>query len=592
MKGHIPQETIDEIKGRVNIVDAVSEHVTLKKAGRNFVGFCPFHQEKTPSFTVNPEKQIFYCFGCGEGGNAISFIMKINNMTFPEAVRHLAAKAGVHIPEREMSATEKRQASEKDTLHRVNMMAANFYSTVLMSERGSDARAYLVERGMERAIAKKFFLGYAPDEWRSLKRFLDGKKVPPGPAEKSGLLISRDKGQPYDRFRGRLIFPIQDLNGNVIAFGGRILGKGEPKYLNSPESPVYTKGRTLYGLYQTRDDIRRHDAVIIVEGYFDLLALWSVGVCNVVATLGTALTKDQVELLRRFTRNIILIFDPDEAGRHAVERGLSLFLGAQMQARVVTLPPEYDPADYATAFGGEKFREHISGAQSMVDYYIDHVIGGRETLEENISSVMNSVSFIEAIEDPIQRNLFIRRVSEKLGVEEALLKREVNRKGPRAGAVAAQAASTPRQERKKVDSAELTLLYIMMEFQDRIDRVADEGILEQLTNPVFRTMGDRLAALRRSNETIDPQSIIDEHARDAEKEALMQLLVGGSPFGEEVLERVLDDTIGKIRNRWYRNRHRMLKMELAEAQKRGDQELLHRLLREKEGLLKEERGYV
>ena len=591
MKGHIPQEIIEEIKGRVNIVDAVSEYVTLKKAGRNFVGFCPFHQEKTPSFTVNPEKQIFYCFGCGEGGNAISFIMKINNMTFPEAVRHLAAKTGVHIPEREMSATEKRQATEKEKIDRINMMAAHFFSDALMSEGGGNARTYLATRGMDDTVAQKFFLGYAPDEWRSLKRFFDGKKVPLNLAEKAGLLISRDRGQPYDRFRGRLIFPIQDLNGHVIAFGGRALGSEEPKYLNSPESPVYTKGKTLYGLYQTRDDIRRLDSVIIVEGYFDLLALWSVGITNVVATLGTALTKNQVQLLRRFTRNIILIFDPDEAGRHAVERGLNLFLGEQMQARVVTLPAEYDPADYARAFGGDRFRESVSGAVSMVDYYIDHIIGGRETLEENIDSVMNSISFIEGIEDPIQRNLFIKRVSEKLGVDQALLKREVNRNARRKPSAPSREASPPRREKNRVDPAEVTLMYIMMEFQDTIDVVAEKGIVTHLATPEFRAMGERLITLRQRNEIIDPQGIIDELSRDAGKEILMQLLVQESPFSDEILGRVLDDTIRKIRNRWYKSRHKILKMELAEAQKQGDQKLLNRLLHEKERLLKEERGY-
>jgi len=340
LKGHIPEEIIEDIKARANIVEIVSEYVSLKKTGRNFVGLCPFHKEKSPSFTVNPEKQIFYCFGCGEGGNAVTFIMKTNEMTYPEAIRRLAARLGIIIPERKVTPSEKRRASDREKLNRINAMASAHFSKNFASTRGKVARDYMTKRGMDEAIIKDFRVGYSFDEWRNLKDFYERNGVPLALVEKAGLIIGKDNGQFYDRFRGRLIFPIVDLNGNVIAFGGSVLGVGEPKYLNSPESPVYSKGKTLYGLYQTKDDIRKSDFAIIVEGYFDLISLWSSGIRNVIATLGTALTKNQIELVRRFTRNIVILFDPDEGGRSAVERSLQLFLEEKIHAKVVVLPDD------------------------------------------------------------------------------------------------------------------------------------------------------------------------------------------------------------------------------------------------------------
>ncbi|MEA1970260.1 MAG: DNA primase, partial [Thermodesulfobacteriota bacterium] len=330
MKGYIPQEKIGEIKSRVNIVDLVSEYVTLKKTGRNFVGLCPFHKEKTPSFSVNPEKQIFYCFGCGEGGDIFAFLMKINGASFAESARYLANKAGIEIPARKMTGAERTVASEKEKLNRINAMAADWFSEQLSSENGLAARDYLDQRKMGAAIIGEFRLGYSPEGWSHLVNYFEGRKVPLGLVEKTGLIISKNNDRFYDRFRGRLIFPIEDLSGRVVAFGGRALGDDMPKYLNSPESPVYTKGRVLYGMYRTKDSIRNKDYVIIVEGYVDLLSLRDAGVSNVVATLGTALTREQVELIRRFTRNVAVIFDPDEAGRHAVERSLKLFLEENM----------------------------------------------------------------------------------------------------------------------------------------------------------------------------------------------------------------------------------------------------------------------
>ncbi|HOP36412.1 MAG TPA: DNA primase, partial [Syntrophales bacterium] len=325
MGGYIPDEKIEEIRSRADILEIVSEFVTLRKRGKSYTGLCPFHGEKTPSFTVNVDRQIFHCFGCGEGGNVIRFLMKINNLSFPEAVRSLAVKVGVDLPEREFR-KERKEPGKREKLLQANRLAAGYFRDALNGPEGDRARTYLASRGIGAEALSRFSIGYARDGWHFLKDALGKEAVPAGIAEEAGLLVRKDRDWHYDRFRDRIMFPVLDLNGNVVAFGGRLLGNGEPKYLNSPETPVYTKGRVLYGLYDTKEDIRRADRAILVEGYMDLIALWEGGIRHVVASLGTALTREQVLILRRFTKNVVLLFDPDQAGRHAAERSLKLFL--------------------------------------------------------------------------------------------------------------------------------------------------------------------------------------------------------------------------------------------------------------------------
>ena len=589
MKGHIPEEIIEDIKTRANIVEIVSEYVSLKKTGRNFVGLCPFHKEKSPSFTVNPEKQIFYCFGCGEGGNVVTFIMKTNEMTYPEAIRHLAARLGIVIPTRRVTTSEKRSASEREKLNRINTMAAEHFSKNFASARGKVARDYMTKRGMDETIIKEFRVGHSPDEWRNLKDYYERNGVPLALVEKAGLIIGKDNGQYYDRFRGRLIFPIVDLNGNVIAFGGRVLGEGEPKYLNSPESPVYSKGKTLYGLYQTKDDIRKRDFAIIVEGYFDLLSLWGSGIRNVIATLGTALTKNQIELVRRFTRNIVILFDPDEGGRSAVERSLQLFLEEKIHAKVVVLPDDNDPADFVMKYGREALEDSIVNATSMVDYYIERIIGGRGTLEENIDSIGGSISFIANIADPIERNLFIKRVSEKLGVDQGLLKTEVARALKKSGRVS-KAKDPRRSDTTSVDVVELSLIYLMCEYPEKIPRVIDEKTIDYFVSSELRTLGQALIGSFEKDNGRGISDLVNEMDHGTVKEKLMKMMMEKQPFDEGVIDRVFEDTLKKIRVTWYKNRHKIIKRELARAQEMGDKDLSARLLMEKGKLLKEEKG--
>jgi DNA primase len=588
LKGRIPGGKVEEVKGRADIVDLISEYVTLKKAGRNFIGLCPFHKEKTPSFTVNREKQIFYCFGCGEGGNIFSFLMKITHQSFPEAVRYLAKKTGIVIPEGVITREEKERIGLREQIVHVNQMAAKRFSQNLFSQAGREAREYLKKRGFGESVTREFNLGYAPDEWRNLRDFLEKGKVSLKLAEQAGLIVPKadDKSSYYDRFRGRLIFPIEDIGGHTVAFGGRIIGSGEPKYLNSPESPVYIKGRCLYGLNKTKDDIRKVGYAILVEGYFDFLSLWNAGVNNVIATLGTALTREHVDLIRRYTGQVVAVFDPDEAGKKALARSLELFLAGNVHVKVVVLPDGHDPDQFVRKFGRASFEEIIANAQSMVDYYIDVVVGNVGTLEEKLTSLKDAVPFIVNIDDAIQKNLFIKRVSERVGIDQDLLKKEVQRYS----SASSQRPMTVSgiQEKGRIDSVELSLVHIMLEYPQKIPEIVHADILDCLTNSDIRNFGEFLKeSARDGSADFDASVLINRIDNGTIREKLLKKMVHEAPYDDKMVDRILSDTIRQIKRKGYGKKGKDLEMQLAKAQEKGDQELCNSLLGEIQKLRRE-----
>ncbi len=583
LKGHIPQEIIEEIRNRSNIVELVSEFVTLKKTGRNYVGLCPFHTEKTPSFSVNPEKQICYCFGCGEGGNELSFLMKVQNISFPEAARKLAERRGIDIPERHATEGEKTRASARAGLVKVNRLAQSFFADNYASQRGRSARDYLLQRGMSETTVERFSLGYAPPGWRNLKDYLEASGVPERLLRESGLIIYRDDGKSYDRFRERLIFPIESVGGDIIGFGGRQLGQGEPKYLNSPETPLYTKGDNLYGLFRTRDDIRTRDFVIMVEGYFDVLSLWNAGITNVVATLGTALTRRQVTLIGRYTRNVVLLYDSDEGGRGAVERSIPLFLEAGISATVVELPEGSDPDDYVRNQGREALEARILRASPLVDYYIDRIMKDRDVLDGGANLARETVAFIKTISDVIQRNLFIKRCAEKLGLDQKVIKDEVNRESAKR-----EPASPARRSGSALDPVEIHLVHLMIEFPHLIPVVRESGIVSYCFDPVLGELASRVATLYEQKGSVSLAEVMNDYSESTVTERLLELALGESPDAV-IVERMLRDTIKKIKTRWYRERHRNLKQQLIEAREKGDEGLSNSLLAEKAQLLSREK---
>ncbi|MBW2086011.1 MAG: DNA primase, partial [Deltaproteobacteria bacterium] len=337
MAGFIPEHKIDEVRNAANIVEVVSSYVNLKRAGRLYRGLCPFHAEKTPSFHVNPDRQFFHCFGCGVGGNVFRFLMLQKGVSFPEAVTELADRYGIDLPRLAETGPRGTGPAKSDLFHAVDL-AQQFFEDELDSQAGQKARAYLANRGLSRDLVRKFHLGWAPEGWDSLRLYLDSKKIAPQVMEAAGLVKPRADGHGfYDRFRARIICPIFDQSGQTVAFGGRLLEEAaeQPKYLNSPETPIYQKGRLLYGMNQARPGLRDQKTVIIVEGYFDLLALVSYGVSNVVATLGTALTPAHLRLLKGYVDEAVIVYDSDEAGRAAAARALPLFMSADLEGRVM-----------------------------------------------------------------------------------------------------------------------------------------------------------------------------------------------------------------------------------------------------------------
>lgn len=578
---------IEEIKSRVDIVELASEYLTLKKAGRNYLGLCPFHQEKTPSFTINREKQIFYCFGCGEGGNAITFLMKIANKTFPEAIKDLAEKTGVILPSPLTTKEGRQKDSLRESIADLNLRAAQLYARNLYSHSGKLAQDYLNGRGIAQETIKQFRLGYAPDKWRFLADHIEGSGLSLKIAEQAGLVVAGKEGNFYDRFRGRLIFPIENVSGETIAFGGRILDKGEPKYLNSPESPIYIKGKNLYGLNKTRDEIRKKGFALIVEGYFDLISLWNAGIGNVVASLGTALTREHLELLRRYTVEVVALFDPDEAGRKALDRSLELFLSMNMRARALVLPGGLDPDDYVRKFGKGGMEELIADAQPLSDYYIENVLGSGKTFEDKREMVKTAMEFLNKISDKKEKDLFIKRIAEKTGVDQELLIKEVYKN--------ASPVKFPTGKEKlpfnvNNDMVELHLIQLLLEYPQKSLQVQSENVLDFFMQPQLKELANKIIEAYKLLGFVDLNVILSADEEAPLREKIFRFMMEALPSDDVMLERIFTDNIKQIKKRWYKDQHRRIKFKLAQAQEKGDQALLNRLVQEKEKLLMEEKG--
>jgi len=410
--GLIPDEIIQQIRERVDLVDLVGRFVTLKKAGRNYKGLCPFHGEKTPSFNVNSDRQAFYCFGCQAGGNAITFLMKIENLSFPEAARALARERGIEIPETD---TGERGVSER--LFEANEVAQAAYRAALATP-GNPALAYLGKRGVDAASIERFGIGFAPDRWDFVAQRLREKGIPAELGERAGILAPRPSGGHYDRLRGRVTFPIRDTRGRILGFGGRALAPDqEPKYLNTPESPIFRKRESFYGFPFALDPIRRGERAVVVEGYFDLIALHRAGVEAALATCGTALSADHARDLRRRTQEVVLFFDGDEAGQRAMERALQALLPEGLRLRAAALPAGEDPDSFLLGAGAEALRRLVDQSVPALDRVIERAVGrGRSTAWEKADAVAAVAPLIALIASPVERGETEQRLAFAIGI--------------------------------------------------------------------------------------------------------------------------------------------------------------------------------
>src|SRR5574338_690089 len=426
----IPETKIEEIRNSISIVDIISEYVQLRKRGKNYIGLCPFHSEKTPSFTVTEEKQIFHCFGCHAGGNVFKFLMDYKKISFVEAVQEIAQQQGIEINYDDEGFNEKQ--SEQEVLYDINTEAARYFSNNLLNDaEGEIARNYFQKRNLKVQTMRSFGLGYAHNGWENLVNFLKEKNIDLEKALQLGLIGRNNDGRVYDKLAGRIIFPIFSPNGRVVAFAGRKLREDDSggKYINSPESIIYIKGRILYGLSHAKDDIRKLDKAIIVEGYMDLISLYQAGVKNVVAVSGTALTDDQAQLLSRYTKNVVLLFDADAAGIKASMRSIEILLKRDYDVKISTLPKGEDPDSYVTKFGKDAFDEIIKRAENFLEYQTAYyeAQGMFDDPTRMAEAIRDLVKPIALVDDELKRNILMRSIARKFNLREKLLEAELDK---------------------------------------------------------------------------------------------------------------------------------------------------------------------
>ncbi len=533
----IPDDKIDEIRSASDIVDVISMYVPLKKRGKNFTGRCPFHQEKTPSFSVSAEKQMFYCFGCGVGGNVFTFLMQHDRLTFIEAVRVLAERAGINIPDENPAAAA--MASENEGLYRACRAAGlYYYEQLTQGADGGVGLAYFRGRGFSDETMKKFGLGYSQNTWDGLVRYATKEGLTSEVLEMAGLALTRDDGSLYDRFRGRAMFPIFSPAGKVQAFGARKLREDDPmaKYVNSPETPIYHKGKTLYGLSLAKDVIREKDAVILVEGYADVITVAQAGIGNIVASSGTALTEEQIKLIERYTRTITLVYDADSAGSKATLRGVDLIIEQGLDVRVVELPEGEDPDTFVRSQGSDAFQKLVDLAESFLDFKANYFrrLGMLANAEGKTRAIRSIVGTIARMKDELRRNVYIQSLAEKYSLSETVLQREVETARGRVRndvervkeATRAQApASKSRGDVQELPVPERDVLFAMLHGGDEVIRFVF-GYVEpaMFLHPVARRVADHLAA-SSENGFVDASAFLDTLEDDDAKRLASSLLM-------------------------------------------------------------------
>jgi DNA primase len=564
--GFIPEDKLLEIKDAASIEEVVGQYVKLDQKGRNLLGLCPFHSETKPSFTVAPDKGIFYCFGCGAGGNVISFIMQYHRLSFPEAAQELARRYGIPISLKEMGPEGAKQAKKRTTAYEANTAAAAFYAATLASSEGQPGRAYLKKRGLTPEVVRAFQLGFAPDSWDSLRRHFQGRGISLEVGQEVGLLAPRDRGGYYDRFRNRIIFPIFDRQSRVIAFGGRTIGDGEPKYLNSPESLLYSKGRTLYGLPQAAEALRHTGVALVVEGYLDLIALQVKGIANVLATLGTALTREQVRLLKSLADKVVLIYDGDAAGAKAMMRALPLFAQENLAVRALPLPGGLDPDDYARTHGVELFHKAWESAQPWFTYVLEDLINTHGTDIQGRVRVLEELRpYVQAISDAVERDLWLKETSQRLGVDEAVLKRSLTSLAP---------ISSTRIDptRNILVDQEKKLLRWVLGHPEAVTVDELEKWAAEFENPELKGLVELIITSYREHGRLDHGLLVQQAPGETQRQHICALTLEEDDSGGPLGDFLADDWRRDFKVRHLKKAQTRLKAMMAKA--RGDDDLV------------------
>ncbi len=566
--GFIPEEVIDQVLRTSNIVEVIEGYVPLKQSGKYYRTLCPFHTEKTPSFTVNVERQIFYCFGCGEGGDVFRFLMRREGFTFPEAVRHLAQRAGITIPEKGRS----RQGDGLLKVFELQRAACDYFRKALESPAGSQAKEMLSRRDVGTELVQRFQLGYAGPDWEGLLRELTKRGFTPGQIEAAGLALPRQGGRGYyDRFRDRLMIPIADSTGKIVGFGGRALGDQQPKYMNSPETAVYKKGVHLYGLHLAARAIREAKVGLIVEGYFDAISLHGAGFAQTVASLGTALTRDQVALLHRYADKAVLIFDPDPAGLQAAWRGLELLVAADMGVAVVVLPQGKDPDTFVRENGREALLARVEAAQDLVDFLLSRAEDqtGLKGVDDKTAAARQILRLIAQMPEGVRRAKYIQKLAERLGVTEAVALAELHRLGSAEPPLTAGPPPPP-----ELPPVEKTLIQICLLFPDVRPLVWGTVRGEALSASPLRSIYWFLQEYAGEEEGL-PRAL-SHHPDPVVRQVGTELFVqGGEEFADP--QRAVQDCLIRLRLQEIRS-------QLKSAREQGDLLRVKRLLEQKQAL--------
>ena len=538
------QSARDEIKRAADIVDIIGQFVQLKKAGNNFMGLCPFHAEKDPSFTVSREKQMFHCFGCKKGGDLFAFWMAYHNFTFPEALKDLAERYNVTISGGFSPSEEKRRSDLRESLFKINDMAASFFQRVLEHERaGKTARDYFQNRGISKEIIAEFRLGYAPDKWDGLIRHLTSQNIDPGHAVQAGLIIPKKNGGHYDRFRGRIMFPISNLREKVIGFGGRVLDDGMPKYLNTPETPIFHKGEFPYGLDCSFKSIREKGYAIIVEGYMDLLALKQKGMDEVVATLGTAMTGEHIRKIKGYAREAVVVFDSDEAGKSAAMRTLPAFLNEGLSAKAVVLPEGHDPDSFVKQNGLSAFEKLVEEAVPLFDFYLNRSLTlNKQDVEGKVLALKEILPVLAGIQNMAKCSLYVRVLSERMGIREDVVLAELasfkeSRSANELGKAMRKKISISKPKSRVCDSQ---LLNLMVHHPDTIGRLYDSECGNLLSDPgIIEIVRVILEEYRRTGGF--STSVLEKCLNAEEQTVFREVLVSESIFSDEEIDQAVSE---------------------------------------------------
>ena len=587
--GRIPENVLEDILNRVDIVEVVSGYIPLKRAGRNFKALCPFHHEKTPSFMVSPDRQIYHCFGCNAGGNAFGFLMQYERLEFPEAVDILAKKAGVVLPQ--IQKEDAKTVSLYTQLYKINELVTLFYESTLNSSDGIIAKNYLIKRGISQGTIKLFRLGFAPVKWDGLINHLRAKNISLTLLEKAGLVLAKEGGGYYDRFRNRIIFPILDIKSRPLGFGARVLDDTLPKYINSPETPVYTKGRNLYGLNLARDAIKELDYVVVVEGYLDSLMPYQEGLKNIVASLGTALTTEQARLIKRYTHNVTMVYDADDAGEMATLRTLDIFIEEGMNVKVVSLPEGLDPDSFVRKSGIQNFKDKINKAETLFDYKL-RILKSRYSIKEIEAKARIAFEMLPTInkfKNAVLKSEYIKRLAQDLNLEEDALLQEL--KKVKEDRPYLDLNQVVQKKALNINPTEKLLIKLMLEERELISRIRmslePADFLDERISRIVSVMFD----LMEQGKNIETSNLIN-YLNDTDT---LQVICE-STFLPEISaqnkDRVIDDCIQRLKSEKLKFKKQQLHDQIKTAQHLGDEEKLHRLMREFQHLTKKSESRI